>query len=131
MCLLIIQLLLLCINRIVHKCIIKGLLKKHNRIYLYNIVYSSAIKYNLIIIIMFKLITNVCTCIVYFCADFIQPICLPNQLDMNHVDMTRPMPFVVGWGSTQKLFFSSKNILQFPYTIESNINTINFVHNFG
>lgn len=42
-------------------------------------------------------------------GDFIQPICLPNQLDMKHVNMTKPVPFVVGWGSTQELFFSSES----------------------
>jgi len=38
--------------------------------------------------------------------------------------MTKLMPFVVGWGSTQELFFSSKNTLQLPETIQSKINII-------
>lgn len=42
-------------------------------------------------------------------AEFIQPICLPIQLDMKHINMTNPMPFIVGWGSTQELFFSSES----------------------
>lgn len=36
-----------------------------------------------------------------FCLVFIQPICLPITQTMKNVDMSRSLPFIAGWGTTQ------------------------------
>lgn len=37
----------------------------------------------------------------YFVLVFIQPICLPITPNMRNADMSRSLPFVAGWGTTQ------------------------------
>lgn len=45
---------------------------------------------------------------VVFCAEFIQPICLPILSNIKNAVLEGAMPFVAGWGSTQSTSTLSK-----------------------